>query len=313
MQSTQVPSKFPVPFANSGSRNTIPTFSQVSVTPGAASLTDGFPPLTMTPPAGGGVAPFGQDFNGILYQTTQNLQWLQAGGPIKYDAAFAAAIGGYPRGATLSHASVVGAIWVCTVDNNSTNPDAGGSGWAGGSLTGLGFTPVQQGTGVGQTGNTVKVGWSVAGKLKATVDTTDLGNIALESWSAGLFMGKGVTTGGRVSQVCNLTPGQSANNSLAFFAATPGWLLVVASINVAGSGIQPLPIPAPLQVSVFVDGVNMLGDSTVTSMSHSTTVPLASGSHSIQQAMAVANVAFTGGRTVLEPTAMHLSYLFVGA
>lgn len=34
---------------------------------------------------------------------------------------------------------------------------------------------VQQGTGVGQTNNTVKVGWSTAGKLRLTVDSTDFG------------------------------------------------------------------------------------------------------------------------------------------
>lgn len=46
----------------------------------------------------------------------------------------------------------------------------------------LGFTPVQQGTGVGQTANAIKIGWSAGGKLKATVDSGDLGNIAFESW-----------------------------------------------------------------------------------------------------------------------------------
>ncbi|NCE85284.1 hypothetical protein [Pseudomonas sp. Q1] len=46
----------------------------------------------------------------------------------------------------------------------------------------LGYTPVQQGTGVGQLGNLVKLGWSPASKLKATVDSTDLGNVALENW-----------------------------------------------------------------------------------------------------------------------------------
>lgn len=40
----------------------------------------------------------------------------------------------------------------------------------------LGFTPVQQGTGVGQGANTVKMGWgSASGGLKVTVDSTDLG------------------------------------------------------------------------------------------------------------------------------------------
>lgn len=46
----------------------------------------------------------------------------------------------------------------------------------------LGFTPVQQGTGVGQTANAIKIGWSAGGKLKATVDSSDIGNIAFESW-----------------------------------------------------------------------------------------------------------------------------------
>jgi hypothetical protein len=46
----------------------------------------------------------------------------------------------------------------------------------------LGFDPVQQGTGVGQSTNVVKLGWSAGSKLKATIDTTDQGNIAMESW-----------------------------------------------------------------------------------------------------------------------------------
>lgn len=40
----------------------------------------------------------------------------------------------------------------------------------------LGFTPVQQGTGIGQTSNIVKVGWSDGTGLKATVDKTDQGS-----------------------------------------------------------------------------------------------------------------------------------------
>jgi hypothetical protein len=45
-----------------------------------------------------------------------------------------------------------------------------------GKQNALGFTPVQQGTGVGQSNNTIKLGWS-GSRLKATVDSTDLGNI----------------------------------------------------------------------------------------------------------------------------------------
>lgn len=45
----------------------------------------------------------------------------------------------------------------------------------------LGYTPVQQGTGNGQLGNIIKIGWSNANRLKATVDTTDQGNFVFDS------------------------------------------------------------------------------------------------------------------------------------
>lgn len=48
----------------------------------------------------------------------------------------------------------------------------------------LGYSPVQQGTGIGQTANIVKIGWSAGGKLKATVDSSDLGALAFEGWTA---------------------------------------------------------------------------------------------------------------------------------
>lgn len=52
------------------------------------------------------------------------------------------------------------------------------------SWSSLGYTPVQLGTGVGQTDSAVKIGWAATSKLKVTVDATDLGNIALETWVA---------------------------------------------------------------------------------------------------------------------------------
>jgi len=55
-----------------------PQASQIGITNCAASLTDGFPPLTFVPVAQGGCPPFGSDFNGILRQITQWSQWMQA-------------------------------------------------------------------------------------------------------------------------------------------------------------------------------------------------------------------------------------------
>lgn len=132
MLASQVPVKFPIPFAGAAGGGYItptPTLSQIGVTPGRASLTDGFVPLNMTPIPGGGVPPFGQDMNGILNMTTAAIQWLQAGGLPFYDSTFSTAIGGYPNGAMLRRADGAG-FWISTADNNITNPDTGGAGWS---------------------------------------------------------------------------------------------------------------------------------------------------------------------------------------
>ncbi len=131
MQSSQIPAKFPMPFAHnagSGYIRPIPEASQISITPGAASLNDGFPPLTFLAEGSGGVPPFGQDMNGILNEITAWIQWTNAEGPVAYDATFSAAIGGYPKGAILTSA-VGGSWWLSTAENNTTDPDTGGTGW----------------------------------------------------------------------------------------------------------------------------------------------------------------------------------------
>ncbi|GFM28147.1 phage tail protein [Novosphingobium sp. PY1] len=54
----------------------------------------------------------------------------------------------------------------------------------------LGYNPVQQGTGNGQlAGNVIKIGWSSASRLKATVDVTDQGNLVTDPYLAGGGLG----------------------------------------------------------------------------------------------------------------------------
>ena len=127
------PPKFNIPWGNGAGVpyiRSIPQPSQIGITNCAASLTDGFPPLSFTPPGAGGCPPLGADFNGIFKQITQWSQWDGAGGPIFYDSVFAAsASGGYPKGAIVQSAIVPGDFWMSTADSNTTNPDAGGANW----------------------------------------------------------------------------------------------------------------------------------------------------------------------------------------
>jgi len=142
---SSAPAKLVEAFAAGGAKNTILVPSQIGITPGAASWTDGFPPLTMTPVSGGGIPPSGLDFNGILNALSALSIWFNAGAGFTFDAAFAASIGGYPMGARVLQAAQNG-YWLNTVDNNSNNPDTGGAGWVpqGGTTTSSVYASAQQ-------------------------------------------------------------------------------------------------------------------------------------------------------------------------
>ena len=114
------PTPITIPFAASGSKNTIPTTSQIGVIDGAASYPDGFPPLCGTPLESGGKPPSRADMNGILHGITENLRYLLGGCVPKFNATFAAAIGGYPIGAVVQDNSGAN-CYRNLVDGNSTD------------------------------------------------------------------------------------------------------------------------------------------------------------------------------------------------
>lgn len=102
----------------------IPAPTQVPITPGAASLTTGFPALTMQDPESqGGVPMFGQDMNGILRMLSAYCVWLQAGMGFYWDAVFVAENDGYATGAQLQSTTNDALQWLNTVDGNMTDPD----------------------------------------------------------------------------------------------------------------------------------------------------------------------------------------------
>lgn len=128
MLSSSLPKRLPIPFADSGDKQVIPNESQIPITGGRASYPDGFPPLTRTPISAGGIPPFGTDFNGVLNDITSAIRWYNAGMHYTFDSIFSTSVSGYPRGAILLKSSLSG-LWQSSIENNTSNPDAGGSGW----------------------------------------------------------------------------------------------------------------------------------------------------------------------------------------
>jgi hypothetical protein len=116
-----------VPFGASATNiNVIP--ATTGTTTGLASWAFGFQLINETPIAAGGIAPKGEDINGLGNALSQSIAFWQAGQSMPYNAAIATAISGYAIGATVVRADGTG-YWTNTVANNSTNPDAGGAGW----------------------------------------------------------------------------------------------------------------------------------------------------------------------------------------
>ena len=98
-------------------------------TGGHASYATGFPAATMEPTSSGGINPFGQEMNGVLFAATANIAALTGGQLYQFSATWAATNGGYALGAVLQQAANALGFWVNLVNGNSNNPDTGGSGW----------------------------------------------------------------------------------------------------------------------------------------------------------------------------------------
>lgn len=131
MQLTDAPLQIVLAFAadDATKTNPVPVPSQIGVTPGAVSYTDGYPPVCALDPSAGGVGPSKADTNGILFAMSAVDKWMSAGGIFPYNSTFQTAIGGYAKGNLVLQASG-GGLWMSTVDNNMTDPDTGGGGWA---------------------------------------------------------------------------------------------------------------------------------------------------------------------------------------
>lgn len=106
MKPTQ-PSFIPMPFAQNGNKNTIPTNGAEGKAD--ASFESGFPQITETPLYLGGLPPQRKDFNGILYLLSQFAYFLQSGGIFTYSDKV-----GYVPPAMVYLNNM---LWFCTKEN----------------------------------------------------------------------------------------------------------------------------------------------------------------------------------------------------
>ncbi|CAI3958676.1 hypothetical protein [Commensalibacter communis] len=114
------PGPFLSKWAEKGKRFDVPD-NGADIANGKADIQTGFPEITMKSVINGGVPPWGQDHNGILYQITQAIQWTQAGGVPTFNQDFVNKNGGYPAGSILQgdDVSKPWILWISVQDENT--------------------------------------------------------------------------------------------------------------------------------------------------------------------------------------------------
>ena len=140
-----------------------------------------------------------------------------------------------------------GKIIIRRVDGSS---GSGGGGGGGGSL---GFTPVQAGSGIGQTAdgvNQIFVGWDGVSKLKATVDVTDLGDF--------VFGTDPRLTDARTPTAHNQTAATITDFSSAALAAAPAETATSLGNLITGSTYTATPVDGD-QIALSVAAASPTG------------------------------------------------------
>lgn len=203
--------------------------SSASLSPGA-SLADGYPVITTTNPLAGGVAPAGADLNGILNYITSFQAWVNAGGAFYFNSTLAAAIGGYPLGATLQLSGGLGEV-VSTINGNTQDPNVSMTGWA----PYCGAFPAGQvlvGSGTGTVSSTGLTYTSTGGLVVTTASTVITGTAYGENIAVTL------TPAGASSAAVN---GISVTATYAGATATSNNIFgcMSAAVNAASTGTTP--------------------------------------------------------------------------
>lgn len=239
-----------IPFCNTGNKNTIQIERQPTQEPQDATYTEGFPPVTMIPETGGGIAPNGLDFNGIFYELSSPIAHYCRGDRILFDAVYAAAIGGYNKGAILISSDYT-KEYISLVDNNTVDPNGSNTTGFWSIYAGQGSVPVATSTTTG----TVKLVNSLSSTATDAALTAAQGKVIADSF-ASLKAGNGYQ---------KLYGGLTLQWGTVDYSSNPGEITVNVTFPIAfGSVALNIQLTRKSLANNFGDGVVSLVSSTRT-------------------------------------------------
>lgn len=112
----------PIQFAKNGIKNVIQKVLQVGQDPEDATWNSGYGQITMIPKEDGGLAPKGQDFNGIFYALSDHVVHRQNGQQILFSVDVVSEYGGYAKDSIIQSDDGL-KHYRSLIDNNTFNPN----------------------------------------------------------------------------------------------------------------------------------------------------------------------------------------------
>lgn len=140
----------PIQFAKNGIRNTIQKILQPTQDLEDATWNSGYGQITMIPKEDGGLAPKGQDFNGIFYALSDHVVHRQNGEQILFSDDVVAEYGGYSVGSIVQSDDGV-RHYRSLINNNTFNPNSASIANRWEIYAGVGSVPVASSTVSGTT------------------------------------------------------------------------------------------------------------------------------------------------------------------
>ncbi|MFA5920130.1 MAG: hypothetical protein WC856_02415 [Methylococcaceae bacterium] len=127
---------------------------------------------------------------------------------------------------------------------NASNPHSG-------TQAALGYTPIQQGGGVGQSGVKLYIGWDNSSNLKLSVGTSDIGNFAMQDWVSGSYAPKNAAS---FTGFTNFSGQVAFYNNLGFFGEYP-----ISKRTINGTVASSVPNTNGSSLGALLDALSAYG------------------------------------------------------
>ena len=215
-----------IPFCNTGNKNAIQLTQQAGQDPEDATYQEGFPPVTMLNEDAGGLPPKGLDFNGIFYELSSPIAHYCRGDRIQFDAAYAAAIGGYAKGWVVA-SNDYQKDYISLVDNNLADPNGTNTTWA--VYAGQGSVPTATSTTTG----TVKLVNSLSSTATDAALTANMGKTLNDTLALKLNTSQALGFGQTWQ---NVTASRDKGVTYTNSTGKPIQVIIVVNGGVSGSG-----------------------------------------------------------------------------